>query len=365
VTFYPQSIASFTTKIDLQTVVDASDVNNLQNEVVAIETALGTNIAVSPTAGSFPSATARIGALETGKSPISHTHVHATLSALGADDHPQYMLASVAEATGEILVGASPGVVTGLPLGEPGDMLTVAPAAPQGVAWLPNTVPVGTVLMWAGAGTTVTTVSQQLNRTYTTTSLLLPYGFLLCDGSAYSITQYSDLYAVIGDLYGTAPEGYFLVPNMAATFPIGTGTGPGFANQQPTTITYGIGDRGGNAGEPLNISQLAAHNHLFTDQGHAHGVSDPAHSHTPKAVNASYGGGFLAKYSPSSYGGSADPDDYMGEAISGEYQSTTASASTQITINSAVTNASVGSTGSGAQHNNIPPYLALNFIIRY
>lgn len=44
-------------------------------------------------------------------------------------------------------------------------------------------------------------------------SVLMP-GFLLCDGTAYSRTTYSALFAAIGTSYGTSPAGTFRVPNL-------------------------------------------------------------------------------------------------------------------------------------------------------
>ena len=48
-------------------------------------------------------------------------------------------------------------------------------------------------------------------------------GYLLCDGSYYSITQYATLYNVIGTTYGTQ-SGTFRVPNYQAVFLRGSGT---------------------------------------------------------------------------------------------------------------------------------------------
>ncbi len=361
-TYYPSSIAAFTTKVDFVNVVDANDVDSLQNEVVAIETALGTNPAVSPTAGTFPSVGARVGALETGKSPIGHTHVHATLSDLNADDHPQYMLTSVVSGSGQVVVGGGNQSLGAVPSGTAGDALTANPTAPLGVVWLPSQLPVGAVIMWAGPSGSVATAAQ-MTRDYTASGGVLPYGFLLCDGSTYATSQYPDLYAVIGNMAGSAPTGYFMVPNLQGRFPIGVGTGPGLT--PGVNETYDIGETGGHAGVQPTVQQMPQHNHSLVDPGHVHDVTDPAHSHNPQAVNSSYGGGFLAKYSPSSYGGSADSSDYLGQDIAGEYQATTASASTEITINTSVSNTSISQSGGNDYLPTVPPYLALYFLIRY
>lgn len=361
-TYYPNSIAAFTTKVDFVNVVDANDVDSLQNEVTAIETALGVNPAVSPTAGTFPSLGARVGSLETGKSPVGHTHVHATLTDLNANDHPQYMLTSVASGPGQVIVGGGTQSLGAVPAGTAGDVLTANPTAPLGVVWLPSQLPVGAVIMWAGPSGAVASPAQ-MTRDYTASGGVLPYGFLLCDGATYAIDQYPDLYAVIGNMAGSARTGYFLVPNLQGRFPVGAGTGPGFTSD--THETYAPGVTGGQLGVQPTIQQMPKHNHALVDPGHVHDVTDPAHAHNPQAVNSSYGGGFMAKYSPSSYGGSADSSDYLGQDIAGEYQAQTAAASTAITINTSVSNTSISQSGGTDYLPTVPPYLALYFLIRY
>jgi microcystin-dependent protein len=48
--------------------------------------------------------------------------------------------------------------------------------------------------------------------------------WLICDGSAYSTSTYSALYAVIGTVYGTSGSD-FKVPDFRTFFPVGVGSG--------------------------------------------------------------------------------------------------------------------------------------------
>ena len=41
-------------------------------------------------------------------------------------------------------------------------------------------------------------------------------GYLLCDNDDYLISQYPNLYAVVQDTYGTAPTGYFKLPDLTS-----------------------------------------------------------------------------------------------------------------------------------------------------
>lgn len=63
-----------------------------------------------------------------------------------------------------------------------------------------------------------------------------PAGFLLCDGSAVSRTTYADLYAITGDSYGAGDGATtFNVPDLRSSFPLGYG-------QKVLTFTFVDGD---------------------------------------------------------------------------------------------------------------------------
>ena len=52
----------------------------------------------------------------------------------------------------------------------------------------------------------------------------IPKSFLLCDGAEVSKTEYADLYAVIGDAFGTATEATnFILPDLRECAPVGAG----------------------------------------------------------------------------------------------------------------------------------------------
>lgn len=80
---FPASVASFSTKIDIYDIVFADHVNKIQDEVIAVETVLGTNVNTSPganpgtafvsSASSFSSVAARLANIENGVVADSHT----------------------------------------------------------------------------------------------------------------------------------------------------------------------------------------------------------------------------------------------------------------------------------------------------
>ena len=80
---YPATIKSFTTKVDVRDIIYAADPNDLQDEVVAIQTALGVtpSLSTSPSTGgtfnatatTFASVSARLANIETGIVADTHT----------------------------------------------------------------------------------------------------------------------------------------------------------------------------------------------------------------------------------------------------------------------------------------------------
>lgn len=80
---YPSSIRAFTTKVNITEIIDASHPNSLQEEVVAIQTAIGINPGTSTTPSSsgtfnassnaFTNLTARLANIETGIVADTHT----------------------------------------------------------------------------------------------------------------------------------------------------------------------------------------------------------------------------------------------------------------------------------------------------
>lgn len=150
-----------------------------------------------------------------------------------------------------------------------------------------------------------------------------PDGWLICDGAAVSRTTYAALFTALGGL--SSPYGLgdgsttFNLPNLKGRVPVGKSTGGTFAN---------LGAVGGEESHKLTIAEMPYHNH--TQDAHSHNVL------LSSAVGSSSG------YSRS------------GATHSTELAGATNSAQPGINY-----------TGGDGYHNNLQPYIVMNYAIKY
>lgn len=88
-----------------------------------------------------------------------------------------------------------------------------------------------------------------------------PAGWLLCDGSAVSRTDFSALFSVIGTDFG--------VGNGTTTFNIPDGEGRMLVGSGGN---FSIGDKGGLEEVSLTETENGPHTHDINDPGHQHGA---------------------------------------------------------------------------------------------
>jgi microcystin-dependent protein len=107
-----------------------------------------------------------------------------------------------------------------------------------------------------------------------------PTGWLLCDGSAVSRTQYAQLFAAIGSNSGAGDGSTtFNLPDYRGYFLRGLDQGTGNDPDAASRTASPSGGSSGNAVGSLETGQI---------QSHAHGVNDPGHAHGPPAGNLSW-----------------------------------------------------------------------------
>ena len=183
-----------------------------------------------------------------------------------------------------------------------------------------------------------------------------PAGWLPCDGSAVSRTDYATLFAVVGTTYGAGDGSTtFNLPDLSGRVVIGV------------SGTHAIGSTGGSETVTLTEDQLPAHVHEVPQHGHGNNISakTPALSHTITQP--------MYKYNrPNSAGNSSGTSKQTVKTTStqtatrGTNVSVTAHGAAACTVGGSVTACQAfnsGSYGNGESHNNMQPYTAVNYLI--
>ncbi|MGL3807703.1 phage tail protein [Paeniglutamicibacter sp. R2-26] len=141
-----------------------------------------------------------------------------------------------------------------------------------------------------------------------------PPGWAMCDGQFLSISQNTALFSLLGTTYGGNGQTTFALPDLRGRFPIhsGGGNGPGLSTRE-------MGETGGQEFVTLSTNQMPQHTHGLPAAGEQ--TSD-----RPGGLVPAKGG----NYGPANSGPSMAPSQVS---------------------------------GGNQPHENMPPYLSLNFII--
>lgn len=159
-----------------------------------------------------------------------------------------------------------------------------------------------------------------------------PQGWAFCGGSLAPIQQNTALYAVIGTTYGGNGTTNFALPNLQGQAPMHWGTNGG--------ISSDIGDTMGQATVTLTTAQIPIHTHQ------ANAAMPPR----PVPSNMMISGPSATSYL------SVPRNPASNSAY--DIWSTVASTPT-----ATMAPTMIGPTGGSAAHNNMSPFLALNFCI--
>jgi microcystin-dependent protein len=151
-----------------------------------------------------------------------------------------------------------------------------------------------------------------------------PMDWAPCSGQLLPIQRYTALFSILGTQYGGDGRTTFALPNLNGRVPIGAGNGPGLT---PRTQ----GEMGGSASVTLTSGEMPAHNHI------AQGVA--ANGTTQSPANAEW-----AQYNTTSRPAVHAP--LFGDSA-----------------NATMAPTALGTSGGSQPHNNMQPYLAMNFII--
>jgi microcystin-dependent protein len=222
---------------------------------------------------------------------------------------------------------------------------------------LNKSVPIGTILAYAVPESSV------------------PVGFVLCDGSEYDIKgAFAKLFAVIGNRFGT--------PSVATKFKV-----PNIVNKTVIGADRNIKALGGTGGSEtvkLALANMPVHNHVVTlDTRGAHihtGTTDAKgdHSHTGTTGGSGSHSHTIDIYQQGAYYNNVYGTS--GSMASNKQQTGGGDHTHTLTINNAGSHthsltiaengahshtATVGNSGEGTAFSVVPPYIALNYIIKY
>ncbi len=156
-----------------------------------------------------------------------------------------------------------------------------------------------------------------------------PRGWALCEGQLLAISDNTALFSILGTIYGGDGRTSFALPDLRGRAPVGAGQGPGLSPHRQ-------GQRGGTEVVSLNTGQLPAHSHEVT-----------ALTSTLKCNN---------KEATESIG----EGQTFGKAAVNIFNEETANLNMNITLTAS---GEVGNTGGSQPHDNMPPYLGMNYII--
>lgn len=147
-----------------------------------------------------------------------------------------------------------------------------------------------------------------------------PQNWAFCNGQLLPISQNTALYSLLGTQYGGDGKVNFALPNLQGRVPLHHGQGPGLTNRS-------IGQEAGSAAVTLLESELPSHSHVPGSQSVTNGVTDPTGAVWTNSAGLS------------------------GQRIYGTAPDTPMSPT------------ALQPSGGSFPHNNMQPYLGLNFII--
>jgi microcystin-dependent protein len=140
-----------------------------------------------------------------------------------------------------------------------------------------------------------------------------PRGWAFCNGQLLAISQNTALFAILGTTYGGNGQTTFALPDLRGRVPIHPGQGPGLS-------MYDLGQVGGTETVTLNVNEM------------------PQHTHRQPATNGEQTTNRPNGALPA--GGGVYAEDSDGSML-----------------------APATTVGGSQPHNNIQPYLGVNFII--
>ena len=147
-----------------------------------------------------------------------------------------------------------------------------------------------------------------------------PRGWAFCNGQLMPISQNTALFSLLGVTYGGDGRSTFALPNLQGSAPMHPGQGPGLS-------LHDLGESGGSSTVTLLESEMPAHTHVMSAS------TQPGEDPTP------------------------GPGEALGRSVGASLYQTTTNPTVPMSADA------FAPAGGSLPHNNMQPYLTLNFCI--
>lgn len=170
-----------------------------------------------------------------------------------------------------------------------------------------------------------------------------PKGWAFCQGQLMPISQNIALFQILGTIYGGDGRSTFALPNLQGNAAVGAGQGPGRSGYSP-------GETGGEAAVTLTPQEIPSHRHGFVVSTNAGTALSPQGNLLARATRQVVRGAELEAAAPA-------PAPGPSQIEANFYSVNPGNARTALAGNA------IAASGRSEPHNNLQPYLALNFCI--
>lgn len=155
-------------------------------------------------------------------------------------------------------------------------------------------------------------------------AIVIPNGWLACDGTSLNISEYENLFNSIGYTFGgDIEEGTFNLPDLRGRVAVGTGHGSDLTSRA-------LADTGGEETHVLSTNEI------------------PSHSHTSNANGGSaFGSVGLVQVTNSNTASNADQND------------------NEFNVYAPPLALTIDANGGGLAHENMQPFVVLHYLIKY
>ncbi|CAF2041113.1 unnamed protein product [Rotaria magnacalcarata] len=160
----------------------------------------------------------------------------------------------------------------------------------------------------------------------------IPNGWLLCNGNALHRQKFISLFKAISTMYGEGDGiSTFNLPDLRGRVVVGAGQGLRLSNRE-LAATFGAEQH------TLTVNEMPSHSHGINDPGHVHDIGDGSRGQR-WGIND---GGRKWVFGNDHQGFQNNPPTLRAQS-----------------------GVSILSNGANAPHSNMPPSIAINYIIKY